>query len=237
MKTLLLSFASLVMVAVSWLPDWNTLGRAGEIREYKLQANAAFQKGDYEAALVFYRHLYDKLNITEEEVLLNLAHCYFTQKKNKQATALYQIATRSGNPKVKSLAWQQLGSMAYQSKRYEWAAVCFKNALKSSPTNEDARYNYELTQKILSLTQTKAGTPPPKQAPPPAPPPPPDADLEDESTTNDQSTVEPDPYSEMGLSKQQAEILLEAMKEAEKQYIQQQRKTSKKPAASSRPNW
>lgn len=238
MKTLFFGLCGLCFIGISWIPDWNVVSRAGEIREYKSQANASFKKGDYEDALVFYRHLYDKLNITEEEVLLNLAHCYFIQKKTKQATALYQIAARSERPQVKSLAWQQLGTLSYQHKRYEWAATCFKNALKALPQNDDARYNYELTQKILSLNQPKAGIPPPPQSTPPAaPPPPPEADTEEQSSSDDQGSAEPDPYAEMGLTKEQAEILLDAMKDAEKQYIQQQRKTSKKPVSSTKPDW
>ncbi len=226
------------VLAFSWLPDWNTLSRAGEIREYKQQANAAFRQGNYEDALVFYRHLYDKLNITEEEILLNLAHCYFVQKKNKQATALYQIATRSSNRQVKSLAWQQLGTLTYQRKRYDWAANCFKNALKGNPQNEEARYNYELAQKILSLTRSKPPSPPSNIPPPPKDNPlPPEPDPENRSSVNDNASAEPDPYSAMGLSKEQAELLLEAMKNAEKQYIQQQKKQGKKAAPSSKPDW
>lgn len=229
----------LLIIAVSWLPDWNTLSRSGEIRQFKQRASEAFQKGDYEGAQVFYRYLYENLNTGEEEVLVNLAHCYFAGKRNKQAKALYQIACRSQNPAVKTLAWQQLGVMAFGEKRYEWASVCFKNALKSEAANEDARYNYELTRKIVSLNRRKPNAPPPPKdsfPSPQAPPPSPD-DWTDSTRNASAGPLEEDPYSEMGLTRQQAEIMLEAMKSAEKQYIQQQKKSGKKPKDASKPDW
>ncbi|MDJ1472943.1 hypothetical protein QNI19_05500 [Cytophagaceae bacterium DM2B3-1] len=227
----------LIVFAVSWLPNWNILSKSGEIREYKYQANLAFQQGNYEEALIFYKHLYEILNVGEEEVLVNLAHCYFIQKKQKQATALYQIASQSPHPAVKSLAWQQLGVLAYNTKRYDWASTCFRNSLKSNPRNEDARYNYELTEKLRRQNKPKTN---PQSAPAPKPPDPPKPEWEDnennaESANNSQ--VEQDPYAETGMSKEQADILLEAMKDAEKQYIQQQKKQGKKASNNARPDW
>ncbi len=225
-KTLLLLFA------VSWLPNWNTITRSGEIRQYKQQASEAFKAEDYETALVFYRHLYDKMNITEEEILVNLAHCYFIKENTKQATALYQIASRSKKVSVQSLAWQQLGVLAYRQRRYGWAATCFKNALQSNSLNEDARYNYELAQKMLALNAKK--TVPPPSSPPPPPPPSPDND----TTRNTQRSLDADnPYTHVGLSKEQAEILLNAIKASEKQYIQQQKKGNHKKTDPSLPDW
>ena len=215
----------LFIVALAWLPDWNTVSRSGEIRRFKEQASEAFRKGKYDEALVFYRHLYDKLNTGEEEVMVNLAHCYFTQRNNKQATALYQIACRSPKPGVRSLAWQQLGVLAYRKRRYEWAGMCFKNALKSNPANDDARYNYELVRKMAS----------PARHTPAALPPPPKPDARDSTRTDNEPS--PEPYGEMNLSEERAEMLLEAMKDTEKQYIRQQKKKSGKKPPPESPDW
>jgi len=222
------------IIAIAWLPDWNTISRSGEIRRFKEQASAAFRQGRYDEALVFYRHLYDRLNIGEEEVLINLAHCYFIQRNSKQATALYQIACRSPNYQVRSLAWQQLGVLAYRTRRYEWAGVCFKNALKSNPANDDARYNYELTRKISSPDRRKSADLPPE---PPTPELPPDENPADSTRNADEPSQEPDPYSEMNLSEERAEMLLDAMKETEKQYIQQQKKKGRKKQGYAGPDW
>ena len=215
----------LFIVALAWLPDWNTVSRSGEIRRFKEQASEAFRKGKYDEALVFYRHLYDKLNTGEEEVMVNLAHCYFTQRNNKQATALYQIACRSPKPGVRSLAWQQLGVLAYRKRRYEWAGMCFKNALKSNPANDDARYNYELVRKMAS----------PARHTPAALPPPPKPDARDSTRTDNEPS--PEPYGEMNLSEERAEMLLEAMKVTEKQYIRQQKKKGRKKPPPESPDW
>lgn len=221
-----------LIIAVAWLPDWNTISRSGEIRRFKEQASEAFRKGKYDEALVFYRHLYDKLNIGEEEVMVNLAHCYFMQRNNKQATALYQIACRSPKPAVRSLAWQQLGVLAYRTRRYDWAGMCFKNALKSNPANDDARYNYELVRKMASQNRSKPTEPPP---PPTEPPPPPEPDARDSTRTDNEPS--PEQYGEMNLSEERAEMLLEAMKDTEKQYIRQQKKKSGKKPPPESPDW
>ena len=231
MRTLLLLFLA------AWLPDWNTLSRSGEIREFKRQAGAAYQRGNYEDALVYYRHLYDKLNVGEEEIMVNLAHCYFMRKNTKQATALYQIATRSRNQRVRSLAWQQLGVLAYNQKRYAWAATGFMNALRASPQNEDARFNYELARKMQRTT--RKSEPPPAEPPAPPPPAPDQPDNTAPQAAESESASEPqtDPYAETGLSQEQADVLLEAVQEAEKRYIQQRKKADRKPPPKGRPDW
>jgi len=49
----------------------------------------------------------------------------------------------------KSLANQQLGVMANRKGKFEEALNYFKNALKADPTNEEARFNYEIVKKKL----------------------------------------------------------------------------------------
>src|SRR5690606_4174329 len=52
-------------------------------------------------------------------------------------------------PAIRSKALQQLGNMANQQGRAEEALNLFKQAIKAAPTNDDARYNYEMLKKKL----------------------------------------------------------------------------------------
>jgi Ca-activated chloride channel family protein len=125
-------------------------GKIGQVNTLKSEAKKAYLAGDYETAIQKYRYLTDSLGVNEEEVTMNLANAYFETKDTLNAPSLYQNLTRSGNAKTRSLASQQLGVAANRQGKFEQALDDFKQALKSDPTNEGARYNYEMVKKKLA---------------------------------------------------------------------------------------
>jgi len=62
----------------------------------------------------------------------------------------YQKAASASNKNVKSQALSQLGVMAHTKNNLDESLTRFKEALKADPTNEDARYNFELIKKIIN---------------------------------------------------------------------------------------
>ena len=56
---------------------------------------------------------------------------------------------------IKSVAYQQLGVLASEQKKYPEALATFKESLKANPANEESRYNYELVKKTAG-TATRA---------------------------------------------------------------------------------
>ncbi len=130
-------------------------GDIAKINSLKSEAKAAYIKGDYQVAIDHYKYLVDSLGVKEEEVLLNLANAYFNSKDTLNAPASYLPLTQSTDTKIKSIAQQQLGVMANRNGKFEEALNYFKQALKTAPDNDDARYNYEMVKKKIEEEKKK----------------------------------------------------------------------------------
>jgi Ca-activated chloride channel family protein len=130
-------------------------GDIGKINSLKSEAKEAYNKGDFQTAISKYRFLIDSLGVTEDEVQLNMANSYFQAHDTTYTANSYQPVTQSSNTKLRSIAHQQLGVLANQQNKYEEALANFKQALKADPTNEDARYNYEMVKKKLEEQKKK----------------------------------------------------------------------------------
>ena len=120
-----------------------------KINEAKARAEDAFKSGDYKTAIHEYEYLVDSLGVQEDEVRLNLANAYFLAKDTTNAFSTYQSLTTSTDNTILSKANQQLGVMANQRGKFQEALNYFKQAIKAAPTNDDARYNYEMLKKKL----------------------------------------------------------------------------------------
>lgn len=137
-----------LFVALS-LITWVDPATVRKINATKSAAEKAFKSGDYAAAVFHYKTLVDSLGVNEDEVVLNLANAYYLAKDTANALSHYQSVTASSKNVIRSKAHQQLGIMANQQGRAEEALNHFKQAIKAEPTNDDARYNYEMLKKKL----------------------------------------------------------------------------------------
>jgi len=119
----------------------------------KSVAEEAFLSGNYEKAAANYSQLYDSLNLRDPKIGLNLAHSYYALGDTANATLNYQSVVAEGDNKVKSIAYQQLGVIAKKPETLKESLAYLKSSIKSDPTNEEARYNYELVKKQLEQQQ------------------------------------------------------------------------------------
>jgi Ca-activated chloride channel homolog len=125
------------------------IDRIARVNELKEEAREAYNSGDYELALTKYQYLVDSMNVSDDKVLLNMANTLFQLKDTAQAISTYQSITGSPDALIGSVAHQQLGILSNRTKKAEEALNHFKQALIKDPTNEDARYNYELLKKAM----------------------------------------------------------------------------------------
>jgi Ca-activated chloride channel family protein len=123
--------------------------KISKINRAKEEAKKAYESGDFKKAVQTYRYLVDSLDVKEDEVMLNLANAYYQQKDTTNSTNLYQSLASSTKGQISSRANQQLGIMANEKGKAEEALSLFKQAIKADPTNEQARYNYELLKKKM----------------------------------------------------------------------------------------
>ncbi len=144
-------FLAILLSIVLW-GDFNDIAKVNDL---KRQAKEEYNAGNYKEAITHYKFLTDSLQIKDDNIKLNLANAYYQLKDTTNAKSNYNSLLSSRNKSVKSVAHQQLGIMANRNKKFKEAINHFKEALKADPSNEDARYNYELLKKILKEQEQK----------------------------------------------------------------------------------
>ncbi|HZY81293.1 MAG TPA: tetratricopeptide repeat protein [Cyclobacteriaceae bacterium] len=130
-------------------------GDVSKINSAKSDAKKAYLAGDYKTASEKYTYLVDSLGVQEDEVYMNLANSYFQLNDTARAISSFQPLTMSRNPKLQSIANQQLGVLNNRTGKFEQALEYFKQALKANPANEDARFNYEMVKKKIEEEKKK----------------------------------------------------------------------------------
>src|SRR5215813_11391220 len=83
-------------------------GDIGKINSAKSDAKKAYLAGDYKTAVEKYTYLVDSLGVKEDQVMMNLANAYFQLNDTAKAVSSFQPLTMSEDPKLKSVANQQL---------------------------------------------------------------------------------------------------------------------------------
>jgi tetratricopeptide (TPR) repeat protein len=124
-----------------------------KVNALKRAAEEAFLAGNYDQAISNYITLADSMSIDEDEIKLNLAHAYYNLKDTASAKSHYNNLSSSDNNKLKSVAYQQLGVMNKDRGKLEEALQQLKSSIKADPTNQEARYNYEVVKKLLEEQQ------------------------------------------------------------------------------------
>ena len=269
----------LLLTFVAWIGGINDIATVNRLKK---QAKTALEQQNYAQAANYYAQLVDSLRVDDENVRLNLAHALLLSGDTAQSQLRYSQLTSSQSSAIKSVAYQQLGVLASEQKKYPEALATFKESLKANPINEESRYNYELVKKLLEQQQEQEqqdqedqqqddqqkeskedqekqkgeqqkeegeqgedqeGEPQNQQSGKEEPQ---DA-KEQEAQEGEQSEGEKDeeqsssPVSdklkEMNISEEKAQMILEAMRNNEMQYIQQNRRKPQKPRDRTKPDW
>ncbi len=131
----------------------NDITKIARINATKKAAEKAYRTQDYDEAIRQYRILVDSMEVAEEAVYLNLGHCYFYKQQKDSAFMAYGQVANLKHKAMKSLAYQQMGTIRFEDKKYEESLDLLKQALINNPSNEEARYNYEMIKKLLREQQ------------------------------------------------------------------------------------
>lgn len=142
----MIKYLIVILLVLNPLTDLDKIAR---INKAKKEAKQAYLEHNYQLAHDTYKFLIDSLGVNEDEVMLDFAHTQYQLKDTTEAVNNYQKLAESTNPRISSIAEQQLGQVLFDKKQYEPALEHYKKALKQNPANEDARYNYELLKKLI----------------------------------------------------------------------------------------
>jgi tetratricopeptide (TPR) repeat protein len=278
-----------LLLVISPLTDLDKIAR---INKAKKEAERAYLAEDYILANAKYLYLRDSLGVNDDNLRLNLANTEFILNDTASALNSYAELKDSPNKEIRSRAYQQLGAMQFNTKKYKEALELYKSALKSDPGNADARYNYELLKKLIKEQEEQNKD---KQNKDEKNKDQKDQDKKDQQEQNkedqqkqdqeqqdkdkqdqekkdqeqqdqekkdqedkdkkeqqgkkpdeqkkeDEQKKKPNPIDEdklkeMKISEEKAKLILEAMKNNEVQYIQQNKRKAKKKKDPAKPDW
>jgi hypothetical protein len=135
-----------------------------ERNEHSQKAAASYRQGNYAAAVKNYEFLVYEIGDPDPSLLLNLAHAYRKNHQPEKAQKAYEKCLKNPDSKLRSIAWEQLGTLQAKVPDYKKALTFYKRALVADPQNEQARYNYEMLKKYLRENPEEQN-----KIPPPAP--------------------------------------------------------------------
>lgn len=255
-----------------------------KVNRLKKVAEQAYLEGNFDLAINNYHILLDSMSVNDDEIRLNLAHAYYQNNDTSTARSMYSQVSMSNDPKLKSIAYQQLGVMAKSPQSLKESLQYLKASLKADPTNEDARYDYEVVKKLIDQQNKEQQNKEENQE---------NKDEENQENEDQQNQDQQDQQNqdkgdeekkdqeqqrqdqqseeekegeeqeqeqqqegeeeqkdqqqdqmntkekleEMNISEEKARMILEAMKNAEIQYLQQQKRKATKKPDSGKPDW
>ena len=113
-------------------------------RQYIRQGNKQFRIGDYPNAEVSYRKAIEQ-NPKNPQASFNLGNALMAQKKDSAAVTQFENASRlETNPLRKAQSFHNIGVICQTHKMYGEAIEAYKNALRLNPNDDETRYNLVL---------------------------------------------------------------------------------------------
>lgn len=196
------------------------------------QADKLFESGDHYHAMQSYKQLLDE-NPNDPELNYNVGNSLYRMQMYDQAKLFYEKAlANTTDPKLKNDIHYNIANCEFKSKKLKESIDGYKQVLRKNPRDEDARKNLE-----LALRQMQKQNPPPqknddkKQSA---------KDNKKQDREQDKKDPKQDPKNEQkdqdkedpkdtkkqniaqqGMNKKEAERLLDALKNQEKDYQKQ----------------
>lgn len=119
------------------------------VNRYTQEAAIAYQNKYYIEAIAAYEYLLQDLQVEDDQIRLNLAHAYYRSGQAEKAQQVYRTLINHPYPHIRAVVLLQLGNITASQKKYKKALSYFKDVLVTQPSNNSARYNYELLKKYL----------------------------------------------------------------------------------------
>ncbi|MBN7815984.1 hypothetical protein [Algoriphagus pacificus] len=134
--------ATLVLIPSSWT-------RVSRLNSAIEEAEDSYAQANYELAVEKHLALIENFQYASPEFDFDLGLSYHHAEKPDEATASYDKASLAPNKRLSSFAYNQSGVLLGNKQEYEAALSKFQSALIKDPTNEVARYNYEMLARWL----------------------------------------------------------------------------------------
>lgn len=129
------------------------LNYAQSEKKHLKDGNEAYKKSDYVTAEKEFNKALGK-NKDSYKGTFNLGDSYYKQGKYEEAANQFQLLTHRATSKdTLAKAFHNLGNSLLKSKKYQESVDAYKNALKNNPNDADTRYNLAYAQQYLKQQQ------------------------------------------------------------------------------------
>jgi len=132
----------------------STLIYAQESQKLLRSGNKLYNNGKFKEAEIDYRKSFEK-NKDYYKGMFNLGDALYKQNNFTESANVFKLLTQNNDldKTVKSKAFHNLGNSLLQDKKYEESINAYKNALKLKPNDNDTKYNLAYAQKKLIQQQ------------------------------------------------------------------------------------
>jgi Ca-activated chloride channel family protein len=111
-----------------------------------------FDNGDSDSAILFYKRLLNNEDISNDDLIYNLASIYSSLDSLDKAEEYFSLAESDSLNPSSELKYNY-GNMLYKSKNLEGSLIAFREALIKNPKDNDARKNYEFVKNEIDKTK------------------------------------------------------------------------------------
>ncbi len=144
---ILLKLFAIILVFASLIANGQTE------RQFVRKGNKSYEKGNYKDAEIDYRKALSK-NPSSGRAQYNLGTSLYKQKNAEEAVkALSNVNTSEMDKNSRAKVYHNLGNSLLEAKKYPESIQAYKNALRNNPTDQDTRYNLAYAMKKLQQQQ------------------------------------------------------------------------------------
>lgn len=212
-------------VAVFLLFMLSAVAMAQSDRQLVRQGNKQFRLGNAAEAEVSYRKAVEK-NQRNPQANYNLGNALMLQRKDSLAiTQLEKAGKLETNPLRRAQAYHNIGVICQQHQLFSEAIEAYKEALRNNPADDETRYNLELCKRQLKQQQNQQNQGNNKQDKQ-------DKDKQDKQKQDQQKQQQQkqeQQKQDQQMSKDNAEQLLNAAMQEEKQTQERMKKALQQP--------
>lgn len=188
---------------------------AQQVSKYIRQGNSKYEAGKYKNAEIDYRKAisHDSASVKGN---YNLGNALYKQSNYNESVAAYQKLSQAiVEDADKAKVFHNLGNSFFENKKYEESINAYKQSLRLNPKDDDTRYN--LAYALSKLKQEKQQKNQNK-----------DQKNNDKQQQKQQEQQKQQQSQNKKISKQDADRMLEALKNNEKKTLDKLKKNKKK---------